>query len=432
MPCIDHNIWHRVRATGRIAAARATLWALARSGDLPSQFLQAKPGDDVYSLYQQMRAKGPVHRSRTGGYVVTSHALCSQVLRDPRFRVRDLRDRPADFGPLSSDTGGPVPESFLEQDPPDHTRLRRLTAPAFRPKLIRSYRSRVEAIAGDLLDTAARRGRFDLITDFAAPLPITVISEMLGIPDVDVDCFARFGAVVGQSLGGVFSMRQAEELHAASEDMVQLFIKLERHRRRHPGDDVLSILTTAKADGQLSFEELVATCSLLLIAGFETTVNLIGNTTVALAQRPDQWNLLRDDLDRAAATVEETLRFDPPVQATVRVPHEPVELAGQILPAGARVMVMLAAANRDPEVYPEPDRFDITRTGGPEHLAFSSGVHYCLGAALARLEGEVALQVLARRLPRLQVTGPLRRRPGNAIRGFASIPMAAETLATTR
>jgi cytochrome P450 len=243
--------------------------------------------------------------------------------------------------------------------------------------------------------------------------------------------FACFGAVVGQALGGVFSTRQAEELRAASTDMVQLFVELECHRRRYPGDDVLSMLTAAKADDQLSLEELVATCTLLLIAGFETTVNLIGNATLALAQHPDQWNLLRDDPDRAAATVEETLRFDPPVQATIRVPREPVELAGRTLPANARVMLMLAAANRDPEVYPDPDRFDITRTDGPEHLVFSSGIHYCLGAALARLEGETALQVLARRLPRLQVTGPLRRRLGSTIRGFASIPMAAELPGTT-
>ncbi|HZA16408.1 MAG TPA: cytochrome P450 [Pseudonocardiaceae bacterium] len=375
MAFIDHNLWHRVRTTGHITAAGATLWALARSGDLLSQFLQAK-------------------------------------------------HRPADFGPLTSRTGATLPaESFLEQDPPDHTRLRRLVAPAFRPKLIRSYRCQIEAIAENLLDRAAQRGSFDLITDFAAPLPIMVITKMLGIPDVDVDRFARIGAVVGRSLGGVLSRRQAKELHAASEDLVALFIKIERHR--HPGDDVLSILTAAKADDQLGPEELVATCSLLLIAGFETTVNLIGNATVALAQRPDQWSLLRDDLSRAPAVVEETLRFDPPVQATVRVPHEPIELAGQTRPPGARVMLMLAAANRDPEVYPDPDRFDITRTGGPEHLAFSSGIHYCLGAALARLEGEVALQVLARRLPRLRMTGSLRRRPGSAIRGFASIPMAA-------
>lgn len=429
MPAMDHDMLRRVRMTGRIAAGRVTLWALAQSGDLLSQFLQPGPREDVYALYERMRTRGPAYRSRTGVHVVTSHALCGQVLRDPRLRVRDLRNRPADFDPLTSAPGGP--DSFLEQDPPDHTRLRRLAAPALRPKLIRNYRPQIEAIAHDLLDRAARRGSFDLISDFAAPLPITVITTLLGIPDADVDRFARIGAVVGQSLGGVFSVRQADDLRAAGDDLTALFIKLEHQRRHHPGDDVLSILTAARADDQLSLDELVATCTLLLIAGFETTVNLIGNATMALAQHPDQWHLLRHDPARAPAAVEETLRWDPSVQATVRVPHEPVELAGRTLRPDTRVMLMLAAANRDPSAYPNPDRFDITRDGGPEHLAFSSGIHYCLGAPLARLEGEVALQTLAQRCPQLQVTGPLQRRPGSVIRGYASIPLTAPILANT-
>ena len=188
---------------------------------------------------------------------------------------------------------------------------------------------------------------------------------------------------------------------------------------------MLSLLAAARADGQLDLGELVAACGLLLIAGFETTVNLIGNATMALARHPDQWQLLRDDPALAAGAVEETLRFDPSVQATVRVPHEPVVLAGTTVEPGTRVLLLLGAAHRDPAAYPDPHRFDIQRAGGPDHLAFSSGIHYCLGAPLARLEGEIALVALAERLPQLRVTGPLRRRPGNAIRGFATIPMAA-------
>ncbi len=429
MTAIDHDMLRRVRTTGRIATDWAILWALAQSGDLLSRFLRPGPREDVYALYEQMRAHGPVYRSRTGVHVVTSHALCSQVLRDPRFRVRDLQNRLPDFSPLPPKASGT--DSFLEQDPPDHTRLRRLAAPALRPKLIRGYRPQIEAIAHDLLDRAARRERFDLIGDFAAPLPITVITKLLGIPDVDANRFARIGAVVGQSLGGVFSTRQAEELRAAHDDLTTLFTELEHHRRQHPGDDVLSMLTAARADGQLSLDELVATCTLLLIAGFETTVNLIGNATVALAQHPDQWTLLRDDPARAPAAVEETLRWDPSVQVTMRVPHEPVELAGRTLRPDTKVMLTLAAANRDPAVYPEPDRFDITRDAGPEHLAFSGGIHYCLGAPLARLEGEVALQALAQRFPQLQLAGPSQRRPGCVIRGYARIPMTAPTLAIT-
>ena len=428
MPTIDHGLLRRVSMTGRLAAGRVILWTLAQSGDLVSQFLRPGPQQDVYALYELMRSRGPAYRSRTGAHVVTSYTLCRQLLRDPRLQVRDLRNRPANFDPLSSVASGA--DSFLEQDPPDHTRLRRLTAPAFRPKLIRGYRSQIETVAHDLLDRAARRESFDLIGDFAAPLPITVITKLLGIPDVDMDHFARIGAVVGQSLGGLSSAHQAADLRAARDDLAALFVKLERQRHHHPGDDVLSTLTAARADDQLSLDELVATCTLLLIAGFETTVNLIGNATVALAQHPDQWDLLRDDPARAPAAVEETLRWDPSVQATVRTPHEPVELTGQTVRPGTQVLLMLAAANRDPSVYPEPDRFDITREAGPEHLAFSSGIHYCLGAPLARLEGEIALQALTQRLPQLQVNGPVHRRPGSVIRGYASIPMTAPTLVT--
>ena len=185
---------------------------------------------------------------------------------------------------------------------------------------------------------------------------------------------------------------------------------------------MLSLLAAARADGQLDLGELVAACGLLLIAGFETTVNLIGNATMALARHPDQWQLLRDDPALAAGAVEETLRFDPSVQATVRVPHEPVVLAGTTVEPGTRVLLLLGAAHRDQrDLAIQPGQ----RAGGPDHLAFSSGIHYCLGAPLARLEGEIALVALAERLPQLRVTGPLRRRPGNAIRGFATIPMAA-------
>ncbi len=409
---------------------RAKLWALAQSGDLVARFLRPTPQCDVYALFEEMRTHGPVYRSRSGMYAITSHALCSQVLRDPRFQARDLAGLPADHDPVTADAGGSaLSGSFLEQDPPDHTRLRRLVAPAFRPRLVRGYRERIEVVAHDLLDRATGRDSFDLIADFAAPLPITVITELLGIPDVDTDRFAHFGAVVGSSISGVFSVRQAEELRLATDDLVELFTRLELERRSNPGDDVLSLLAAAREDGSLDLEELVATCGLLLIAGFETTVNLIGNAAAALSNDLGQWRLLRDDPGRARDAVEETLRWDPSVQVTTRVTHEPVELAGTVLAPGTRVMLMLAAANRDRRVYPDPGRFDISRKGGPEHLAFSSGIHYCLGAPLARLEGEVALQVLAQRLPLIEPTGPLRRRPGTAIRGYAAFPIVAPTSA---
>lgn len=419
----------RAVTAARIATGRALLWGLARTGDPLARFLEPEPREDVYALYERMRARGPILRSRTGMLAVTSHALCEQVLRDPRFRARDPRGVAVDFDPMTAEPAGPLSESFLEQDPPDHTRLRRLVAPAFRPKVVRGYRPMIEKLAHDLLDRAAERGSFDLVADFAAPLPITVITELLGVPDVDTARFARIGAVVGGSISGVFSARQAAELHEATEELGALFVELERARREQPGDDVISLLAAARSGGQLDLDELVAACGLLLIAGFETTVNLIGNATVALARHPEQWEQLRADPELAAAAVEETLRFDPSVQTTLRVPHEQVELAGGAIAPGTRLMLMLAAAHRDPAAYAAPHRFDITRTGEPDHLAFSSGIHYCLGAPLARLEGEVALTVLAERLPQLRVTAPLRHRRGTAIRGYTAIPMAAPVAA---
>ena len=412
----------RIITAGRIAASRATLWMLARSGDLLAAVLE--PGaKDVYALYDGMRANGPVYRSRTGARAVTSHTLCDHVLRDPRFVMRDSKGVAADADPWEVTLGGPLTASFLEQDPPDHTRLRRLVAPAFRPAVIRAYGDRVRTLAHRLVDQALQRESFDLVGDIAAPLPITVITDLLGIPDVDTARFARYGAIVGQSIGGVFSLTQAEELRTAGDELVALFVRLERDDG--VGDDVLSLLRAARADGRLSTDEFVATCGLLLIAGFETTVNLIGNAIAALARHPEQWELLRRDPGLAAAAVEETLRFDPPVQLTVRVSHEYVELGDELLAPDTRVMLMLAAAGRDPAAHPDPACFDITRGGETPHLAFSSGIHYCLGAPLARLEAEVALQVLAERLPRLQMTDGARRRPGNAIRGYACMPMTA-------
>ncbi len=409
----------------RTTAARSALWVLARSGDPLAQVLEPDRDTDAPALYERMRARGPVHRSRTGSLIVTSHALCSAVLRDPRFRVRDSAGRPAEFDPLSPDVGSALTGSFLEQDPPDHTRLRRLVAPAFRPRLVRGYRERITATAHELLETAARRGTFDLVADLAAPLPIRVITDLLGVPDVDVERFARYGAVVGSALGGIWSARQAAELRAATGDLEALFVRLHRERAGAPGDDVLSLLGAAHGAGQLDLTELVAACGLLLIAGFETTVNLIGNAVVALHDHPEQWALLRAEPDRAVAAVEETLRYDPPVQLTVRVPHEEVELGGVRVGADQRVVLVLAAAGRDPQVHPDPLRFDITREQTVEHLAFGSGIHYCLGAPLARLEGEIALRVLAERLPELRVTGPLRHRPGGAIRGYRAVPLVA-------
>ncbi|GAA0924795.1 cytochrome P450 [Nonomuraea longicatena] len=399
-------------------AIRAAARTLAACGDPAAQLLL--PRRDPWPIYERLRERGPVYRSPLGYAAVSSHELCSRVLRGPEFGMRDSAGR------LPADQALPIgtAPSLLELDPPDHSRLRRLVAPAFRPKLINEFRARIEQTTERLLDRIGERP-FDLITEFATPLPITVISELLGIPEDRRGEFARYGALTGQALDGRLTTREQAEFDAAMLAMRRLFTELMERRRADPGDDVISVLVSAVDGERITADELVSTCQLLLIAGFETTVNLIGNGVHRFGRHPEQWDLLRRDPDLAAGAVEEILRFDPPVPFTGRMAQRRTELGGLPIRKDTRVLVLLAAANRDPEVYDDAHVFDITRTGGPEHFAFASGVHYCLGAQLARIEGEIALRALAARLPGLRSAGDAQPRPSASIRGFLHLPVAA-------
>jgi cytochrome P450 len=303
--------------------------------------------------------------------------------------------------------------------------------------MMTGYAERIADFTRDLITgierrTAAEPDRpFDLIADFAAPLPIGVITTLMGIPDADVDRLSRHGTVVGSALSGIETPEHAAALAAANADLYELFSELIPQKLARPGDDVISYLVAASPDGITPYE-LHTTARLLLIAGFETTVNLIGNGVSALLDHPDQWELLRTEPDRAAAVVEEVLRYAPPVQNTSRIAHEPVTVAGVDLPADSWVMLILAAANRDPLVFGDPAVFDITRPRQGEHLAFSSGIHYCLGAPLARLEAQIAFAELATRLPKLRRPEPTGQpadtpswRASRVIRGYARLPLLA-------
>ncbi len=360
--------------------------------------------EDPHPIYEQVRALGPL--VQTGGqWVTTSHALSNQILRDRRFGMRYTDGTCPGFAGL-------LPQSFLEMDPPDHTRLRRLAMPAFSPKKIDEYRSRVEKVAESLLDA----GEFDLIDDFAAPLPIAVISDLLGVPDADTAEFADYGALVARS----FDTGTTPDMARANDKVLALFDRLIAERRTRPGDDVISSLVAAESEQKLTAQELTGTLVLLLIAGFETTVNLIGNGAKALLDHPAQWALFKANPELAPDVVEETLRWAAPVQLTARIARQQV---GDI-DADELVNIIIGAANRDPDVYPEAHRFDVMRVQTPEHLAFSSGIHYCLGATLARMEGEVAFRALARRMPDLRQNGPVTFRDSVTIRGFRSFPVS--------
>ena len=378
----------------------------------PMSLLHLRPGrDDPYAIYRGMPRFGP---TRIGNWVTTSHRICNTVLRDRRFGVRSAE---------MAATTDEFDMSFLDKDPPDHTRLRRLAQPAFSPKQMAGYRPRVERTVDDLLDRAAAAGEFDLVPAYAAPLPIAVITDLLGVPDADADRFARYGVVIASALDGVRSLSHAARLQAADRELRALFETLFALRRREPADDVVSRIVAAEGD-TIAPREMVPMCNLLLVAGFETTVNLVGNAVNALLDHPEQWAALcADPAGLAGPAVEETLRYDPPVQRTARCALEDVELDGHPVRRGQFVVTLIGAANRDPEAYPDPDTFDIRREQTADHLAFSSGIHYCVGRPLARLEAETALRRLAERMPDLRRAGRLRRRTSSIVRGPISLPV---------
>lgn len=386
-------------------------------GDPLSQLQLAMGRADPHAVYERMRALGPVLPTRLGNLSSTSYEVCQQVLRSRAFGVTD----PA--APRAAEDM--LDLSLLALNPPDHTRLRRLAAPAFTPRRMAGYETLVEAAIDRLLDPLVGRDTFDLVTTFASPLPIAVITKMLGLAD-EPDRLRRVGATVASALDGVHSLRHAVQLFLADRQMRASFAALLVRAAADPGDDLTSALLAQQGE-KITTAELSSLVGLLLLAGFETTVNAIGNGVRALLANREQWELLVQDPSRAAAVVEEVLRFDPPVQQTARVllsSSEAVELAGVQVPPGQWVLLMLAAANRDPAVFAEPGRFDITRADADAHLAFSGGIHYCLGAALARMELVVAFRSLAIRFPNLRLAGPTIMQPGTTLRGPRRLPVA--------
>jgi cytochrome P450 len=386
--------------------------------DLMAQLHLRQGHADPYPIYEDIRERGTLVPTRVDGdWTTASHRVCDSVLRSRRFGVQP---------PDGSDI------SFLGMNPPDHTRLRRLVQPAFSPKAVASYRHRIERTVTGLLDRAAAAGEFDLVPAFSAPLPIAVITDLLGVPDTNAEDFARYGAAIGSALDGIKSLRHAAELMANGVKLHELFEDLFEQRRHEPADDIISRLVTASED-QVKPDEMMPVCVLLLIAGFETTVNLISNCVLALLAHPGQWRDVCDaPQELAPKAVEETLRFDPPVQFTDRVALEPAEVEGQTVAKGQRLVTLIAGANRDPEVYTDPGTFNIHREPAAEHLAFSSGIHYCLGQPLARLEANIAIQLLAERMPSLAQGGPVRRRGGTIIRGPLHLPVTVGRTAPVR
>jgi pimeloyl-[acyl-carrier protein] synthase len=379
---------------------------------------------DPYPTYRQLRTEDPVHHSPLGFWVLTRYDDVVAALRDPRLAKEAI----AAF--VAARFGAPVPImglSMLDRDPPDHTRLRRLVSTAFTPRVVEGLRPRVQQIVDGLIARAREKGSMDLIEEFAYPIPVNVICEMLGVPVEDHERFKGWSLDIARGLDSILLPPDSDvpkRSVASRTALAAYFRELIAKRRASPRADLLSGLIAAEEAGdKLSENELLATCILLLIAGHETTVNLIGNGTLALLRHPDQLRRLRDNPALIGTAVEELLRFDGPVQRTARIPSEDVVIDGRTIAKGEMVMPFIGAADRDPVQFPDPDRLDIGRTDN-RHIAFGWGIHFCLGAPLARVEGQIAINTLVQRLPKLALaTDTPQFRESLTLRGLASLPV---------
>jgi cytochrome P450 len=384
---------------------------------------------DPYPHYARLRTSDPMHLTPFGAFVASRHAEASLVLRDKRFGKDFVERTVRRYGPQVMEE--PVFRSMshwmLQQDPPDHTRLRGLVVKAFTARRVEDMRPRIQHIVDETLDRVAAQGRMDLIEDFAFRLPVTIICDMLGIPEEHREVFYTSSRNGGRLLDPVpLSRAEIDEANTGNAAAQLYFQQLFELRRHSPGDDLTTQLVQAEEDGsKLSNDELTANIILLFGAGHETTVNLIGNGLLALHRNPDQLALLKANPALITNAIEEFLRYDSSVQLTGRVTLEDIDdLGGKKIPKGESVLCLLGSANRDPAVYPDrPDRLDITRPN-VRPLSFGGGIHFCLGAQLARIEAEVAIATLLRRLPDLRLDDAENPewRPTFVLRGLKRLP----------
>ncbi|MFI1738464.1 cytochrome P450 [Streptomyces sioyaensis] len=400
---------------------------------LPSlqDLLDPRNQADPYPLYSRWRAQAPLARLDDRLMVLTRYEDCAAVLRDGRFGHPEADDprfagRRPSLEVLVDDDGRPV-RGFLGLNPPDHTRMRALVSQAFTRRRVERLAPRIEELTDELFTAMERTpGPVDLIEGLATPLPVAVISELLGVPTEDRHRMLTWSHAVARALVPDFLLPPgaAEQEAQARREFTDYLRELVVERRRAPGDDLLSALVTVHDDGDVLTEnELLATCTLLLIAGHETTVNLIGNGTLALLRHPDQLARLRSDPALTDNAVEELLRYDSPVQLTVRFALQDAEVAGVPVPAGSTLLLLIGAANRDPAAYEHPERLDIGRAP-LRHLAFGQGIHFCLGAPLARLETQIALRMLLARAPQLRLAGEPEWKDHITLRGLSRLPLS--------
>lgn len=386
--------------------------------------------DNPYPTYARLRELEPVHKHPMGFWILSRYDDVSALLRSANsVEVRHMG--PSPMRDLQEAAYGDSPPGFrglsmLDRDPPDHTRMRRLVAKAFTRKSIEARRPHIVELVDEMLDRLAGAGSGNLITALAFPLPFAVITEMLGMPDsADVERLRELTGLVVRSLEPNYDPEVMRSIAAAGEELSELTAEAIEWKRAHPGDDMLTALIEAEHEGDmLSDDELIAQVGLLYVAGHETTVNLIGNGTLALLNNPEQLELLRSTPELTGNAIEELLRYDGPVQQSRRITLRPYEVGGMEIPAGSFVLAGLMSANRDPEHWgPDADQLRLDRDGAHQHVAFGAGVHHCLGAALARLEGQVAIERLVRRFPKLRLDGDVRWNGRINLRGLTELPV---------
>jgi hypothetical protein len=386
---------------------------------------------DPYPTYNELRERNPVLQSQFGMLVLSRHCDCVELLHHTQTS-NDQRNSTvfsAYIEAVGTDPFEGREPSFLFLDPPDHTRLRGLVSHAFTHRRVRDLGPRINEIVDELLDAAVPNGEMEVIEELAYLVPVRVICELLGVPTADHEIFKGWSRQLARGLDPDFMIPEEarREMLVAGEALREYFEKLIVERTKRPGDDMLSALIHAEQEGEkLSHSELLSTLGLLLIAGHETTVNLIGNGILQLSRHPDEYAKLLDDPAHARGAVEETLRFDPPVQVSGRIAMTELTFGDHTLSPGYQGICVLGAANRDPEEFGDTaDEFDITRVPN-NHVAFGAGIHFCLGAPLARLEAQIAFERFAQRVGRFELTDEPGYRENFVLRGLSKLPVAFE------